>query len=747
VDGELNFKKFEKYPDWLYLLFLIFPVVLLFFRILIGKTFFWDDALYLWYPNRHFSASSLSKGVLPLWNPYLVGGMPFQADIQSAIFYPFNLFLTPFIFKGMLSSRMLQLVTVIHVYLGGIFMFLLMKKLLNHKFSAFFCSLIYVMLPQIVYRSVQPIVLESMIWLPLLFLIVVHLVEKRSWFFSFLGGIVVALNLFTGFPHFAFMNFSLVTFYVFSYVVKDIYVKRDIRGGSCLILQSISMFVIGIGLFAIQLLPSLEFTEIATRSVGWNYNLATDVSFHPLRLIGFLIPKFFGSVSPLRNEFWLRMPYYTAWELAIYFGLLPLVFAVYGLFRRRNFQVKFFAVAAILSLWFALGKYGFAYYLVYLTPFFHRFRCPARFAYIFDFSMILLAGYGLKDLLTSTIDEKLMKKITLTFLVLSFFVLLFAVGLFEGKFNDSRSFVIARKYSFISLIIIFVSVLIVFRFKEIKKLQYLPVLLLIFVFVDLFLADFGVFEGPVRPEKFFAKTEPVKFFTRESEEFYRVNTRIKNMGIVFPRSLGCIHGFYTLQGLMPLRLLNFNSLNENLNQDVRFDIYDVKYTLADKNGGAILLERKDYLPRAKLYYSYLVVKDKDKVFELLNGGEFDYRNKIILDENPSLNNPQSDVEGDATITNYSENFINLRTNSNRDAILFLSEHAYPGWKAYVDGREEKIIKAFVAFRAVSVPAGTHEVKFVFSPDSFIKGRNISVLTLILTILFLVLSFVYYNRKR
>ena len=184
MDGRLDLKKFEKYPDWLYLLFLVLPVVSLYSRVLIGKTFFWDDALFLWYPYRHFAASSLSKGIFPLWNPYLLGGSPFQADIQSAILYPFNLLLTPFISNGLLSSKMLQLVTIIHIYLGGIFMFFLMKKLLNHKFSAFICSLVYIMLPQIIYRSVQPIVLESMIWLPLLFCVVVHLAEKRFWLFS-----------------------------------------------------------------------------------------------------------------------------------------------------------------------------------------------------------------------------------------------------------------------------------------------------------------------------------------------------------------------------------------------------------------------------------------------------------------------------------------------------------------------------------------------------------------------------------
>ena len=165
-----------------------------------------------------------------------------------------------------------------------------------------------------------------------------------------------------------------------------------------------------------------------------------------------------------------------------------MVFAIYGLCRNRDLTVKFFAVSAILSLWFALGKYGFAYYLVYLTPVFHKFRCPARFAYIFNFSMIVVAGYGIKDLLTKKVDKELMKIISLTFLFISFIIFLFIIGIFEGAVNNPRNFNIARKYSLISLIIILISAFSAFKFHELKKLRYMPALLVIFVFVDLFLA-------------------------------------------------------------------------------------------------------------------------------------------------------------------------------------------------------------------------------------------------------------------
>jgi uncharacterized membrane protein YfhO len=59
----------------------------------------------------------------------------------------------------------------------------------------------------------------------------------------------------------------------------------------------------------------------------------------------------------------------------------------------------------------------------------------------------------------------------------------------------------------------------------------------------------------------------------------------------------------------------------------------------------------------------------------------------------------------------------------------LSEAYYPGWQAWVDGRETNIVEANQLFSAIEVPAGEHEVKFVYSPLSLKIGAGISLLTI------------------
>jgi len=46
-------------------------------------------------------------------------------------------------------------------------------------------------------------------------------------------------------------------------------------------------------------------------------------------------------------------------------------------------------------------------------------------------------------------------------------------------------------------------------------------------------------------------------------------------------------------------------------------------------------------------------------------------------------------------------------------LLVLHDNYYPGWLAFVDGKPTRILRANYTFRAVSVPAGIHRIRFVY----------------------------------
>jgi len=67
----------------------------------------------------------------------------------------------------------------------------------------------------------------------------------------------------------------------------------------------------------------------------------------------------------------------------------------------------------------------------------------------------------------------------------------------------------------------------------------------------------------------------------------------------------------------------------------------------------------------------------------------------------------------------------------RTGWLVVKDLYWPGWRATVDGRAVPIRAADGLFRAVAVPAGSHEVRFFFRPVSFLTGALVTLLTVFL----------------
>jgi uncharacterized membrane protein YfhO len=67
-------------------------------------------------------------------------------------------------------------------------------------------------------------------------------------------------------------------------------------------------------------------------------------------------------------------------------------------------------------------------------------------------------------------------------------------------------------------------------------------------------------------------------------------------------------------------------------------------------------------------------------------------------------------------------------------LLVVSENAYPGWQVRVDGQEAELEINSGLFRAVTIPAGEHDVEFSFQPASVFLGGAIFGMTILLGII-------------
>jgi hypothetical protein len=88
----------------------------------------------------------------------------------------------------------------------------------------------------------------------------------------------------------------------------------------------------------------------------------------------------------------------------------------------------------------------------------------------------------------------------------------------------------------------------------------------------------------------------------------------------------------------------------------------------------------------------------------------------------------------ATITAEDTDRIVLMIDAPAAGLVVLTDTFYPGWQATVDAGPVPIWQANLAFRAVPVEAGRHEIVFSYQPDSFKLGLWISAAAWLVVIL-------------
>ncbi len=107
-----------------------------------------------------------------------------------------------------------------------------------------------------------------------------------------------------------------------------------------------------------------------------------------------------------------------------------------------------------------------------------------------------------------------------------------------------------------------------------------------------------------------------------------------------------------------------------------------------------------------------------------DGSKWDPLRTALVQAKPSLD--LTATSGTAQVVSHNASRIDVRTQTNGNSILVLSENYYPGWKAYIDDKSVDVLRVNFGLRGVVVPAGEHRVSFVYRPWSVLAGLMISV---------------------
>lgn len=136
-------------------------------------------------------------------------------------------------------------------------------------------------------------------------------------------------------------------------------------------------------------------------------------------------------------------------------------------------------------------------------------------------------------------------------------------------------------------------------------------------------------------------------------------------------------------------------------------------------------ENLDAVPRARVVSDWYAVDD----LEQASAVTLPYPSAELLAK-PAIEGasaPSSPTEGTGTaiVVSETETEVRLAVEAPARGHVVLSDLHYPGWTATVDGAERPVRAASVAFRAVEVPRGQHEVVFRYDSDAVRWGLVLS----------------------
>ena len=192
------------------------------------------------------------------------------------------------------------------------------------------------------------------------------------------------------------------------------------------------------------------------------------------------------------------------------------------------------------------------------------------------------------------------------------------------------------------------------------------------------------------------------------------------------------------------------------------DIVNVRFVGINYCGGTIhnftVSEVEDeiienvYIP----YYSdestkiYLNTNAKDVIYtpktvESINSVEDIYTNvfNYSLDETSYIENFKNidltDTNTEISAIDFKNNSIRAEVSSSTDTFVNFSQNYYPGWKAYVNGKQVPIYMVNGLIQGIEVPAGDSTIEFIFRPASIFIGGAISLITLLTAMLIIIIE--------
>ena len=765
-------------------LLILFSLILWFCQALIFQEevpFFRDLGPYF-YPLRFTLYESFRSGELPLWNRHMAMGFPVLAAFQSGVFYPPHLLLLILSFFSAI-----RVIFIFHFLMAGIGAYYLCRNWNFPSYLSIVGALMFALGGTVVSLSNLLNHFQTAVWLPWVILGWEKLLSSRSWKNFLAFTLITAMQFLAGSPELFAISMVLV-------LLDGMKIRQSAPAisHSKLLAVLLAANLLVLGLVMVQVLPTVELFLESRRQQPIPPQEAFQWSLKPASLLNlFFLDKEidFTTSKGLQLFFGSEVPFFVSYYLGAISAFGISLWLYFSSLREKVALLSLVAASLIV----VLGSYTPIYpFLFYHVPFLSAFRFPEKFFFFTYVLLLYMALKGLGDLLWC--DEGGVKG---PFVAVGVVCVLWVALSICFHFNldllarliaaqsrnplssaDHAKMVAATVSNLDRQVLLSLGFLLLIVLAKTKaiRLPLFGVLVVSAVFVDLTWAHKGflfpldpgfVYENQLVIQK--RETDLNRFFYFPSGRDLHPSsvtvlgqpTLQESIAVSFKNLLpnaGLLYGVDYFQeidalGRQPYTdFLFFANPLDFATQIKLLRTFNVKYLVAFKalpEEGTRLIGRfvdsfswlykiDGTVPRAYIVNRVVTVNDSKQVLRLLSNSAFDPTREVVLDSE-ILVPPAPQFNGTAKIVRYENKLVTIATSTDNEGVLVLADSYYPGWRAFVDGREEGIRRANLFFRAVPLPAGNHTVEFRYQPRSFIIGLVVSAATLItltvLTVLF------------
>ncbi|GEO14986.1 hypothetical protein [Microvirga aerophila] len=363
----------------------------------------WDAKAHF-YPQLQFLSRSIHRGEWPWWNPYVFAGHPQIADPQSLIFSPAFLLLALILPEPSLVAADAAVFVLLFAGAGAIF--LVARDRRWHPAAALLAALVFGFGGSAAWRIQHVGQIHSLAMWAIAWLCLSRSLDRTSLPWGVAAGVSVAAML-LGRDQVAYLGAWVLAGDAVAHLVTAWW-----RGQAVARLLA-PLAATAVTALAIIIIPILMSAILAADSnrVVIDGEGAGRGSLHPAHLLTLAVPNLFGAAGPLRDHWgppsplWGASDLYLARNMAqLYIGVLPL--AVLGamawrfpLWRHRD--IRHIAVAALLVLLYALGRYTPVFSLAFeIMPGVSLFRRPADATFLLGPLLGLCVAYLLHRWIT-----------------------------------------------------------------------------------------------------------------------------------------------------------------------------------------------------------------------------------------------------------------------------------------------------------------------------------------------------------